>query len=203
MIRGVVAACAFAICSTAQAASIESVYTEIDVKNGCAAYDQATGEEGDFLAVVCPGYMGYAVLISYGDLRESVFYGFPKAPETEGETLVKPWESFSGFNSTADKIEWRVEMRDGLKIPIAAIHRWFVSADPENADKQTEVLVVSKVGQVGAQDGCTIGLVLATGNPKANETARKIADEQATTFACGADERVIVGDPMPEFSRAD
>jgi hypothetical protein len=203
MIRALIAIPAIMFCATAQAAQIESVYTDIDTKNGCAAYDQARDGEGDFRAVVCPGYMGYPVLISYSDLRESVFYGFPKVPETESTPEVKPWESFSGFNSTAPRIEWRVELRDSLKIPLSTIHRWFVSVDPEDAEKKTEVLVVSKVGQVDAQEGCTIGLVLATGNPKANETARKIADEQATTFACGADERVLVGDPMPEFSRAD
>nr|WP_206078597.1 hypothetical protein [Mesorhizobium camelthorni] len=55
------------------------------------------------------------------------------------------------------------------------------------------------------RDGYAVGLVVATGNPKANETARKIADEPARNFACGADERVLVsGDvPLPEFSRAD
>ena len=35
---------------------------------------------------------------------------------------------------------------------------------------------------------------------QANETARKIADEQAETFACG-DERTVVGEPMPGFDR--
>jgi hypothetical protein len=44
---------------------------------------------------------------------------------------------------------------------------------------------------------------VATGNPKANETARKIADEQVRDFACGADEPVQVeGEaPVPSFSR--
>ena len=61
------------------------------------------------------------------------------------------------------------------------------------------------MGQIAERDGCAVGLVMATGNPKANETARKIADEQARNFACGADERVLVGAdaPLPEFSRAD
>ena len=65
------------------------------------------------------------------------------------------------------------------------------------------MLVVEKVGQLGEQDGCAVGLVLATGNPKANETARKIADEQAANFACGGDERVLVGEPMPSFDRQE
>ena len=82
--------------------------------------------------------------------------------------------------------------------------RWFVS-DPEDDTKKTEVLVVEKVGQLGERDGCAVGLVVATDNPKANETARRIADESVRDFACGADERVLVsGDvPMPSFARQD
>ena len=87
-------------------------------------------------------------------------------------------------------------------MPYATIHRWFVSQADDPA-KHTEVLVVAKVGQLAERDGCAVGLVLATGNPGANEMARKIADEQARDFACGADERVIVGEAMPEFSRAE
>jgi hypothetical protein len=46
---------------------------------------------------------------------------------------------------------------------------------------------------------------VASGNPKANETARKIADEQARDFACGADERVVVSSDvaLPEFTRQE
>jgi hypothetical protein len=115
------------------------------------------------------------------------------------------WESFSAFNGTGPKIEWRIE-KDGQKaIPFAVIHRWFVSDDPDEPERKTEVLAIEKVGQIGVGEGCTVGLVVATGNPKANETARRIADEQARQFACGADERVLVsGDvPMPDFDRQD
>jgi hypothetical protein len=52
------------------------------------------------------------------------------------------------------------------------------------------VLLVAKVGQPDARQGCTVGLVLATGNPQANEQARRIADDQARSFECGTDERV-------------
>jgi hypothetical protein len=45
-------------------------------------------------------------------------------------------------------------------------------------------------------------LVLATGNPGANEMAHRIADEEARNFVCGSDERLTVGAPMPDFSRS-
>ena len=85
-------------------------------------------------------------------------------------------------------------------MPFAAIHRWSVS---EGEDRKIEVLVVEKVGQIGLREGCAVGLVMATGNQKANEAARRIADERARDFACGVDQRAVVGGPMPDFSRSE
>jgi hypothetical protein len=186
-------------CQLAHAAEVFSAYTDINTEKDCAVFATAEEGDGDWANMVCSGFRGYPVIIYSADLRESVFYGFPPAGD-----LAPAWESFAAFNSTGPKIEWRIETEDGRAIPFAAIHRWSVS-DPENPDKQVEVLVVSKVGQIAERDGCAVGLVAATGNPKANEMARKIADEQARDFACGADERVLVsGDaPLPEFSRAE
>lgn len=177
--------------AAARAEEIVSAYTDIDVDKGCTTFD-LNEEGGEFANIACNGYGGYPVLIYAADLRESIYYGFPPA----GDHV---WESFAAFNSTGPKIEWRVSKDGNRTIPFATIHRWFVS-DAEDADKRTEVLVVSKVGQVGEQAGCTVGLVLASGNPQANETARRIADEQAREFACG-DERVVVGDNVPQFDR--
>src|SRR5262249_8039568 len=100
------------------------------------------------------------------------------------------------------KVEWRISKDGDRATPFATIHRWFIQ-DGADGEKKSEVLVVAKVGQVKEQDGCAVGLVMATGNPKANETARKIADEQAPGFACGGDERVLVGDGIPVFDRSE
>jgi hypothetical protein len=176
----------------AHAEEIVSVYTDIDVQKNCTTFD-INVEGGEFANFACNGYGGHPVLIYSADLRESLYYGFPRTDE-------HVWESFSAFNSTGPKIEWRVSKDGDRTIPFATIHRWFVS-DPEDAEKTTEVLVVAKVGLVKERDGCAVGLVLASGNPQANDTARKIADEQARDFACGADERVLVGDNLPSFDR--
>ena len=183
--------------SAAHAGEISSVYTDLVAEKDCVTYSAAEDGEGDWANLACAGYRGYPVLIAYDDVRESVFYGFPPTEDL-------PWESFSAFNSAGPKIEWRIETNGDQSVPFATIHRWSVS-DPEDPDKKIEVLVVSKVGQMAERDGCVVGLVVATGNPKANDTARNIADEQTRTFACGADERVQVsGDvALPEFSRAE
>ena len=182
-------------CFAYPALAAESVYTDIDAEKDCSVFAAAEEGEGDWANLVCNGWRGYPVTIYSGDLRQSVFYGFSAGG-------APAWQSFAGFNSTGPRIEWRVETYKGVTAPYATIHRWFVSS-PEDPEKQVEVLVVAKVGQIEARDGCAVGLVLATGNPGANEMARTIADEQAREFACGADEKVIVGDPMPEFSRAE
>lgn len=190
-----VCAAAFAVaCGPLSAAEISSAYTDLDLDKGCSTFS-LNEEGGEFANMACNGWSGYPVLVYSGDLRESIFYGFPPA----GDPV---WESFDGFNSAGPKIEWRLETDGGRTVPFATIHRWRVS-DGDDPKRTTEVLVVEKVGQVDARDGCAVGLVMASGNPNANEMARRIADEQARDFACGADERVIVGDPMPSFSRSE
>jgi hypothetical protein len=185
-----------ACCHVVAAGEISSAYTDIDAEKTCSVFS-ANEEGGEFANLACNGWRGYPVLIYSGDLRESLFYGFPP----DGD-LAPAWESFSAFNSTGAKIEWRIEADGPRATPFATIHRWFISADPENPEKQTEVLVVEKVGQIHERAGCAVGLVLATGNPKANDAAREIADEKARNFICGADQRVVVGD-VPDFTRSE
>lgn len=184
------------VLQTASADEISSVYTELSVDRDCTTFAVGT-DEGEFADLACNGYGGYPVLIYSADLRESIYYGFPAGHRDPA------WESFSAFNMAGPKIEWRVVKNGDLTIPFATIHRWFVSDDPEDSEKKTEVLVVEKVGQINGEEGCAVGLVLATGNPKANDTARRIADEQARGFACGGDERVLVGESIPQFDRQE
>jgi hypothetical protein len=185
-------------CGVSAAGEISSAYTDIDLDRDCSTFASAAEGEREWANRVCDGWRGYPVLIYSGDLRESVFYGFPPAGD-----LAPAWESFSAFNSAGPKIEWRIETDGSRSVPFAAIHRWFVSADPDGPDRRTEVLVVEKVGQIHERDGCAVGLVLASGNPGANEQARKIADGRARNFDCGTDPRVVVGGPVPDFSRGE
>ncbi|MER9160462.1 hypothetical protein [Mesorhizobium sp. M0715] len=180
----------------AQADGMSSAYTDLDSKTDCVTYAQAEEGDGDWAELACSGYRGYPVLIAYDDARESLFYGFPP-----GGDMTTVWESFSGFNSSGAKIEWRIETKGDTAVPYAAIHRRSIS-NPEDEKKPTEVLLVAKVGQMDARDGCTVGLVLATGNPTANDQARKLADDKARTFACGKDRRTVIGN-VPAFGRVD
>lgn len=178
------------------ASGITSEYTQIDTETDCVVVRSADDGEGDWADLVCPGYKGYPVLVFYSDLRESVFYGFPPAFER-----VPDFMSFVGFNFTGPTIEWRLHQRGETAVPFASIHRWFVS-DPEFPGDDTEVLVVRKVAQLDQRQGCVTGFVVASGNADANEQARRLADEQARDFACGADQPTVLSGsvPLPDFT---
>ena len=165
------------------AGEISSEYTKLDTGKDCSVFAAAGEDDGDWANLTCNGFRGYPVLIYYGDLRESLHYGFPP-----GGDLAPRWESFGGFNSTSGTIEWRVEGSDNGPEPFATIHRWTVS--DINSDGEIQVLVVEKVAAPG-RDGCVVGYVVATGNKNANQQARDVADDFAGDFACFVDEPVI------------
>lgn len=181
--------------SGAAAQEIFSAYTDIDIDKNCSAFARADSG-GDAATFICAGYRGYPVILHYSDLRESIFYGFPKVSD---EPPV--WESFGSFNSTGPKVEWRIVRQDDIENPFATIHRWYVQ-DPMMETRQIEVLVVEKVGQLMDGEGCTVGYVVATGNPNANEKARQMADGQARRFKCGDAPLVDAGTvPLPDVVR--
>ena len=130
---------------------------------------------GDFTSLLCPSLGDYKVLFKEGDLRQSVHYGFLR------QSIVdKAFESFGPFNHMNPKIEWRIGA--GGK-PIAAIQRFFVGDE----NSQGQILVISKVGQPGEEDGCPVGYVDALASKDANNLARAVADGLAVHFRCGAD----------------
>jgi hypothetical protein len=184
-----------ALCQSAHADGISSAYTDLVTQKDCVTYAQAEEGDGDWANLACSGYRGYPVLVAYDDARESVFYGFPSTD------MTAVWESFSGLNSSGAKIEWRIETKGDKAVPFAVIHRRSIS-NPEDENKPTEVLVVAKVAQPDTYEGCTVGIVLATGNPQANDQARKLADEKTRNFACGKDRFIAMG-AVPAFGRVD
>ncbi|WP_011582544.1 MULTISPECIES: hypothetical protein [Chelativorans] len=185
------------LAGSSRAQEISSAYTQLDSDQHCAVLDRAEKGDGDWAELVCSGYKGFPVFLSYDDARESLFYGFPP------QNGQRDWESFAAFNSAGPTVEWRIETNGDRELPFATIHRRFVSADPEKPDVQTEVLVVSRVGTHDGQQGCVVGYVVATSNPDANEKARRIADERARAFTCGTDQPAVESGsvPLPEVTR--
>ncbi len=182
--------CAVAMsASPARAAEITSAYTDFPADIVCAqlsAYEAGA-------SFSCPGYMGYGVVFSEGDLRQSIFYGYVGSWYAEGA-----WESFGPFNSAGTKIEWR--LHDG--VPKATILRWIIeNSNPQTGEidpaRRGEILVVSRVAQPGEGEACVIGYVDARANTNANDLARDLADTQFESFRCRVDEPVYHGEQGP------
>lgn len=164
----------------------DSVYTDLDT-NGCTTLSK--DEEGGGIVMRCKGLTNYPVYFKEGDVRQAVTFGPLGQDYIDGG-----FESFTTFNHTGGKIEWRTSKGK----PVAAILRYFI----ENADPDTgmpdqklygQILVISRVAQ--KQDGlsCVAGYVDALAAENPNEKARDIADTIAPDFACGSDTPVYHG----------
>jgi len=168
--------------------SIESAYTSFDSK---ACKHQKGRQVEDYGSWLCAGYEKLPVLLSAGDQRMYVTFG----PWKEALAMA---QTFPGFNDVyRGTVEWRLEKSaDGKAKPFATILRWNI-VTPTDRDNATgpikpsgRVLVVTRLGADGV---CHVGYVDAVANPDANTLARKIADENARTFKCGKDKRIVVG----------
>jgi hypothetical protein len=156
-------------------AAFNSAYTDLDL-DACLVLDA-----DDFGASwSCPGYKGYPLMLTEGDLRFSLIYGFG-AKAGDGQTLPP-------FNHLGEKLEWRLSNDLGRWMPIATIVRYF-TADPETGEDKGQVLVVT---QLVEGNSCHIAYVDATANADANALARQAADTSGD-FDCASDEVEIIG----------
>lgn len=163
----------------------DSTYTDLDLDECRTVAEDEMG-----VSLLCRGFGEYDVHFAESDLRQSILYGpLDKALENE------VFESFEAFNHVGSKIEWRL---DTSRKPVATILRWFIENVDDKAGMPTkestgQVLVISRVAQPEDGRGCVVGYVDALSNPKANELARRVADEQVPGFACGRDESAWFG----------
>jgi hypothetical protein len=163
--------CAAGFTCAAQADTVTAKYTSTELKK-CHQLLKADGKifEG---AWRCPGIDGNDVFISAADSRDLVGFGTSDARNCSSS------RTFGGFNSAGGTVEWR--LRGGK--PFAAIIRFTVSIDPNDANKLATWLVVHKLDKGGS---CPVHYV-AGSFPKANEAARLAADTKAEGFDCQKD----------------
>ncbi|WP_108396695.1 hypothetical protein [Devosia submarina] len=156
-------------------AGFNSAYTDIDLDQ-CLVLDS-----DDFgTSWSCPGYKGYPLMVTEGDLRFSLIYGFG-AKLADGQTLPP-------FNHLGQKLEWRLSNALGRWMPIATIVRYHTAA-PETGEDEGQILVVT---QLVEGNTCHIAYIDALANPDANELAREVADESGD-FDCETDEIETIG----------
>ncbi|MCA0433308.1 MAG: hypothetical protein LCH46_08590 [Proteobacteria bacterium] len=181
MLRPLALLTAMLALSLSASAENTSTYTTYDLDK-CRVISEPAQDEEFAGTWGCAGYQNkpdYQIVFSEGDLRSLVSFG------KDGKTHCAASETFGGFNSVNNTVEWRA--KDGK--PFAAIQRWRVSYDPDDSSKIREWLVVTRI-EPG--NSCHIGYVLGA-LPKANELARTLADSVAATTSCMAAERVVLG----------
>ena len=168
------AALVLAALATPAHAGFNSAYTDLNLDE-CLVL-----EADDFGASwSCPGYKGYPLMVSEGDLRFSLAYGFNPGDR---------WQTLPPFNHLGEKLEWRLSNELGRWMPIATIVRYY-TADPETGEDKGQVLVVT---QLVEGNSCHIAYIDALANKNANELAREAADKSGD-FDCASDEVEIIG----------
>ena len=149
-----------ALC-VASDAQIKSIYTSVGDKS-CKTLRTEPGEGTEYEGE-CPGVGGYKLHLLEGDLRQSIDVITP-ANKTH---QLGFWYISTAFSYISDRIEWRMKG----KIPIALIARFNASEDPEDPERRTSYLVVSKI----TKDEICVTDVLKPSRTQ-NAEARKAAD---------------------------
>ena len=156
------------LCATVAAGqSNKSVYTSLDEKQCRKIKTDAADYEGR-----CRGAAGYTLLVTEGDLRQNVTVVTPAGAKHS----LDLWDVVSGgFSSVGPKAEWRMARQNGKAAPVALIIRYNASENPDQPDKLSSYLVVTKVTptEICVTDKISPG-------PKANEDARRAADSSST-----------------------
>ena len=131
-------------------------------------------QEANLTETRCIGPSRYTAVISNhaGVMSIGFFHAAAAPAEDPAETFDLMWRGKAPF--VGDSIEWRLS---GGK-PFAAIIRIYALAEDERAVEQ---LLIAKVTPDGA---CEIARIDAFG-PAARNTARHLADSQASSVPCG------------------
>lgn len=170
-----------------QTAQNISIYTSTTAKD-CLIVDAGNADDGGGTRI-CRGPAGLVVVVSEGDLRETVTVGRNRKAAASDPAAQ---ERFGPFNSTTPTIEWRLPGDN--KPPYAMIQRWHL-ADIDDEDKDgrpiaKQLLVVTRLSPGPV---CRVAFIDVKANPNANELAREAADTIARDFRCGTDKATVMG----------
>ena len=149
-----------------------SSYSSIDEKS-CRTI--AITEESGSVTQRCPDYRSIGVITMEGDLRQSItlIRNGKEYPLEYWRTVTSSW---SVLGKTA---EWRHEKEAPDRL-IALITRLNISEDPDNPDRMTSYLVVSKITN---NEVCVVGKVAPQRDGSQNLKAREMAD-RASAMPC-------------------
>lgn len=154
------------------AQSSQSVYTSLEEKS-CKTV--SIDRESESRVQSCPAIAGYKLQVLEGDLRASINVIAPggKKHELDFWSVVT-----SAFSSLGPKAEWRVVKKAGKQVPVALIVRVNASEDPDNPNKITSYLAVTKIT---ADKICVTDKI----KPGATQNAEaRLAADSAATKQC-------------------
>ena len=147
----------------------KSIYTDLAAEK-CRTIESNPDEGGSYRGE-CKGVGGYKLEVLEGDIRQSINVIFPSGKKAE----LDFWTNVSSaFSSVGEKAEWRVNNKVENAEPYALIVRYNASENPEQPEKTTSYLVVTKITKDTA---CITDIVKPSKDQ--NVTARKLADEAA------------------------
>lgn len=170
-----------------QTAQNISIYTSTAAKN-CRIVDTGTADDSGGTRI-CRGPAGLVVVVSEGDLRETVTVGRNRKAATSEPAAQ---ERFGPFNSTTPTIEWRLPGDN--KPPYAMIQRWHLAdIDDEGKDGRPIAKQLLVVTRLSPGPVCRVAFIDVKANPHANELAREAADTLARDFRCGTDKAKVMG----------
>ena len=150
----------------ANAQSNRSVYTSLGEKQCRTLKSAMDGDDG--YEARCRGTAGYTLLLSEGDLRQNITVVTPQGTKHS----LDLWSVISGgFSSVGPRAEWRIIRQK----PAALILRYNASEDPDQPNKLTSYLAVTKIT---ASEICVTDKIPP--GATANEDARRAADAAAS-----------------------
>ena len=153
--------------SSDTSARVESIYTDLKAEK-CRTIESS--EEGaGYYRGKCKGVGGYELEVVEGDIRQSI--NIVQAASGDKWELDFWRVVSSAFSSVGDKAEWRVQRVNGKIKPIALIVRYNTNEDPENTEKLTSRLVITKIE---GEYVCVTNIVQPVRNQ--NVIARQLAD---------------------------
>lgn len=148
--------------ASAVANAVSSRYTSF---KDCKLIEEGPDGE-DWSVSQCPGLAGINLQINYSDAREDLALLRPGRKAAE---LGLIGLGLHGFNTLAEKAEWRGHDGKAGFAPSRLIVRNLLSERGDQAESQTSLLVV-----IDLEQACVIALVRP--EPGQNEAARAIAD---------------------------
>ncbi|MGH9971483.1 MAG: hypothetical protein ACREBG_27315 [Pyrinomonadaceae bacterium] len=144
---------------------LESVYTDLATRKcKTITVDRETGSSTQS----CRGIAGHRLLVHDDDARQSITVVTPDGKKHD----LNFWQVITGgFSSLGTKAEWRVVRKNGKLSPLALIVRVNANEHPDNPNRVTSYLAVTKLTP---NKICVTHKI--TQSPNANSDARHAAD---------------------------